>query len=36
MEIIVDNKYQDAPALIRYATIVQSMKKDKEMIPYAE
>jgi hypothetical protein len=36
MEIIVEDKYQDAPALIRYATIVQTMKKDKEMIPYAE
>ena len=36
MEIIVEDKYQDAPALIRYATIVQTMKKDKEMVPYAE
>ena len=36
MEIIVDSKYQDIPALIRYATIVQTVKKEKELVPYAE
>ena len=36
MEIIVDSKYQDIPALIRYATIVQTVKKEKELTPYAD
>ena len=36
MEIIVENKYQDIPALIRYASIVQSIKKEKDFAPYAE
>ena len=36
MEIIVENKYQDVPALIRYASIVQTIKKEKELVPYAE
>ena len=36
MEIAVENKYQDVPALIRYASIVQTIKKEKDLIPYAE
>ena len=36
MEIAVENKYQDVPALIRYASIVQTIKKEKELVPYAE
>ena len=36
MEIVVDSKYQDIPALIRYATIVQTVKKEKELTPYAD
>ena len=36
MEIIVENKYQDVPALIRYASIVQTIKREKELVPYAE
>jgi hypothetical protein len=36
MEIIVESKYQDIPALIRYATIVQTVKKEKELNQYAD
>ena len=36
MEIQVENKYQDIPALIRYATIIQTYRASKDLSPYGE
>ena len=36
MEIQVENKYQDIPALIRYATIILTYRTNKDLSPYGE
>ena len=36
MEIQVENKYKDIPALIRYATIILTYRTNKDLSPYGE